>query len=43
VWKHRRPTAVAAAAQNATFQDRLLDQLASLTSHQLFETSTQKS
>lgn len=31
VWKHHRPTAVAAAAQNASFQDRLLDQLGSLT------------
>ena len=37
VWKHRRPALVAAAAQSPTFQDRLLDQLADLTSHQLFE------
>ena len=43
VWKHRRPTAVAAAAQDATFQDRLLDQLAGLTSHQLLEAATQSS
>ena len=34
VWKHRRPTAVATAAQDPTFQDRLLDQLADLTGHQ---------
>ena len=41
VWKHRRPTAVAAAAQDATFQDRLLDQLADLTSHQFLEAATE--
>jgi NAD(P)-dependent dehydrogenase (short-subunit alcohol dehydrogenase family) len=43
VWKHRRPTAVAAAAQDATFQDQLLDQLADLTDHTVFEASTQRS
>ena len=43
VWKHRRPTAVAAAAQDATFQDRLLDQLAGLTSYQLVEAPAQRS
>jgi NAD(P)-dependent dehydrogenase (short-subunit alcohol dehydrogenase family) len=43
VWKHRQPTVVAAAAQDATFKDRLLDQLAGLTSHQLVEASTQRS
>src|SRR3954447_25344986 len=42
VWKHRRPTAVAAAAQDATFQDRLIDQLAGLTSYQLVEASAHR-
>ncbi|GAA3705603.1 SDR family NAD(P)-dependent oxidoreductase [Microlunatus aurantiacus] len=37
VWKHRRPTEVAAAAQDVTFQDRLLDQLADITSCRLTE------
>jgi NAD(P)-dependent dehydrogenase (short-subunit alcohol dehydrogenase family) len=43
VWKHRQPTAVAAAARDATFQDRLLDQLASLASYQFLEAATQSS
>jgi len=43
VWKHRRPTAVAAAAQDAAFQDRLLDQLAGLTSYQIVEAPAQRS
>ena len=43
VWKHRQPTAVAAAARDATFQDRLLDQLAGLASYQFLEAATQSS
>ena len=43
VWKHRRLTAVAAAAQDALFQDRLLDQLAALTGYELDEAPAQSS
>jgi len=41
VWKHRRPTAVAAAAQDEIFQDRLLDRLVALTGYELVEASVQ--
>ena len=35
VWHHRQPTTTAAAARSTDFQDRLLDQLADLTGHDL--------